>query len=132
MNNTDKLQKKLAFAAKVMRCLPEVASKGYISVWPDIIYSPEELLEQAPALKKFKATGQDITKMDKILEWLRPLDSFETKLVWKRANNVPWKVISRDFHSDRTTLWRKYQCALVKALSHVPSQDRDFLEEDDD
>ncbi len=123
MSEIKNLKQKLEFAAKIMKCLPGEKPRGYYNRWPEIVHSPDEIAEQDANPICFSANGKEISEMEKILDWLQPLEAFETKLVWKRANHVPWKVLAYEFKSDRTTLWRKYDRALAKILSGRTSED---------
>ncbi len=40
------------------------------------------------------------------MRWLRWLNVIEQRVIWARANNIPWKVLEHDFNSSKTTLWR--------------------------
>lgn len=119
MTEIDKLKLKLEFAADIMKRLPRVKVKGYGSSWPETLYTLAEIMEQEPERSRPQATSREVSQMEEILTWLKPLDAFETKLVWKRACRVPWKILSYDFQSNRTTLWRKYDRALVKVLGEA-------------
>ena len=90
----DEIKRKIAFAAKVLRSLPDKEQHGFISSWPQVLYSPEELLEQEVFYKPYRPTPAEISEMERILEWFSFLNALETKIVWRRANNVPWKIIS--------------------------------------
>lgn len=117
MTEIEELKQKLEFAADIMKRLPSVRANGYGSGWPEMLYTLAEIIEQEPEPSRQQANSQEVSEMERILDWLKPLDAFETKLVWKRACRVPWKVLSYDFRADRTTLWRKYDRALAKILT---------------
>lgn len=117
MTEIEELKQKLEFAADIMKRLPSVKAKGYGTSWPEMLYTLAEIIEQEAEPSRLQANSQEVSEMERILDWLKPLDAFETKLVWKRACRVPWKVLSYDFRADRTTLWRKYDRALAKILT---------------
>lgn len=114
MMTIDEIKKKLAFAAKVLRALPGERVRGFISSWPQVLYTTEELLTQEVREKCYHPTAVEISEMEKILEWLKPLDAFETRLVWRRANHVPWKILSDELGYHRSKLDEKYRIALAK------------------
>ena len=109
MTEIEELKQKLEFAADIMKRLPSVRANGYGSGWPEMLYTLAEIIEQEAEPSRLQANSQEVSEMERILDWL--------KLVWKRACRVPWKVLSYDFRADRTTLWRKYDRALAKILT---------------
>ena len=110
MKEISEIKQDLEFAAEVMRALPPVKVQGYGRSWPDFIQ--EEVKEKNKIF--YRPSGADIEQMDKILEWLRPLNAEETRLVWQRANHVPWKKLCNDFKAHRSKLSEKYNIALAK------------------
>ena len=110
----DEIKRKIAFAAKVLRSLPDKEQHGFISSWPQVLYSPEELLEQEVFYKPYRPTPAEISEMERILEWFSFLNALETKIVWRRANNVPWKIIGEEVGYHRSKLDEKYRVALAK------------------
>ena len=49
-----------------------------------------------------------------VLEWLPILAVDERRLVWKRANRIPWKLLCREFGVSRQMLAVRYERALIK------------------
>lgn len=117
MNNTsmDKIKKDLETAAYVERLLPAVRAPKYRCCMPDIIYTRQELLFMERKPIKIKPTQIQIDLWEKVvLNWLPLLTAYERNLVWKRANRVPWKLLSRELGRTRIHLWRIYDRALLK------------------
>lgn len=112
MKEISEIKQDLEFAADVMRALPSVGVQGFGRSWPDFVQ--EGVTEEAKGKVFCQPNGGDIEQMDKILEWLRPLNAEETKLVWQRANHVPWKKLCGDFKAHRSKLSEKYNIALAK------------------
>lgn len=110
----DIIKKDLAFAAYVMRLLPAVKMKQCRAMWPRLVYTAEELAVQKPLPYFCRPTPEEISRMEKILDWYQCLNAFETKLVWKRACNVSWKMLCIRFQHHRSTLYDKYIQALTK------------------
>ena len=108
--NIEQLKQKLEFAADVMKRLPRVRAQGYRNFWPAVKHSLPVYI---------RPTAEEISLMDKILDWYKPLDPEETKLVWLRAARTPWKIIGRMFNQHRSTLNEKYNCALGKMLGYL-------------
>ena len=53
--------------------------------------------------------------MDEALEWLAWLDPEERRLVWLRAEGLPWKRITHRLAIGRTTAWQHWTVALLKS-----------------
>jgi hypothetical protein len=85
------VEDRLAEAADTLRRLPETRIQGHASTWPPYV---QECLEPTEVkLRRPPPSAAAITRMDLALPWLRQLDPIDTKIVWLRATNAPWKVI---------------------------------------
>jgi|UPI0000384976 hypothetical protein len=85
------VEDRLAEAADTLRRLPETRIQGHASTWPPYV---QECLEPTEVkLRRPPPSAAAITRMDHALPWLRQLDPIDTKIVWLRATNAPWKVI---------------------------------------
>jgi hypothetical protein len=54
--------------------------------------------------------------MDEALAWLMWLEPEERRLVWLRAEGLPWKWITRRMGVGRTTAWQRWSTALLKIV----------------
>lgn len=109
------IKKDLERAAYIDRLLPAFKPQGYRSCMPEIIYTPQEIafMERLPI--KITATRDQINLWDKVvLEWLELLTPYERNIVWKRAQHIPWKLLSCELRRTRVHLWRIYDRALLK------------------
>lgn len=113
------LKNQLRFAINILRRLPEGDSLGYRSFWPLIRHSIKEKMAMEPAPIWVYPTAAEIELMDCILNYYKPLDAFETKLVWRRAEGTPWKVLCRDMNYRRTSLICRYNEAISKMLLYI-------------
>ena len=97
-----------------MRLLPPVRVQGYVTSRFEIVYTPQEIafMERKPL--KMTATKKQLEDMDEVFEWLNVLAPAERKLVWKRAERIPWKLLCYEFGYERAEMWRRYQKALTK------------------
>lgn len=114
LRNVEDVKKELSFAADVMKRLPNIKIQGYICRWPKIKYTADDLRDQTADDVWVYPSNYEISKMEVILEQLKPLNAMETRLVWKRANRVPWKLLSHEFGMHRSNLSSHYEKALVK------------------
>jgi hypothetical protein len=113
-------------AAKVMRSLPPVRVQGYFSVWPESV-SDEWILSanQEPEERRLRYTPRQISKMEFVMEWLLWPPIVERKIIWERANGVPWKVLEHRYQSSRTTLWRNYSHGMMWIVAKLNAKDPD-------
>jgi hypothetical protein len=112
---------RLQEAADVLARLPEERARGYYDVWPRLVVEPCRVAGPAAA------APEAIDRMDEALGWLYWLDPEERRLVWQRAEGMPWKWITRRFGIGRTTAWQRWTIALLKIttrLNAAAEQDR--------
>lgn len=107
-------------AALTIRKLPLVRVRGYFNAWPDIIHSEIEIIRMDKKAKFFPATPAAISRMEEVLEWLILIDEIDDKkLIWMRAENVPWGIICKTFGICRSAANKKYQ----KAIDRICQKD---------
>jgi hypothetical protein len=102
---------RLAEAADTLARLPEHQASGRYHLWPRIVGAAgaDTGLAAAPA-------PEAIDRMDEALGWLMWLEPEERRLVWLRAEGVPWKRISHRLGVGRTTAWQRWTTALLKIV----------------
>ncbi len=115
----DEIKDRLESAAYVMRLLPPVRVQGYVSARFDITYTPQEIAMMDRKPKRPHPTQEQMTQMDEVLRWLEVLEPVERKLVWKRAERIPWKFLCREFGFHRSKLTEKYNVALAKIYGRL-------------
>lgn len=112
---TEQIKQDLETAAYVERLLPPVKPPKYRCCMPDIIYTPQEIAFMDRRPVKLRPTQEQITIWETvILKWLLLLTVEERRLVWKRANHLPWKLLCRDYGCTRVALWYRYDKAILK------------------
>ncbi len=117
---SEQIKQDLETAAYVERLLPAVRSPKYRCLMPDIVYTPQEIAFMDRRPIKPRPTQEQITLWERvILEWLSVLEKDERRLVWKRANRIPWKYLCREFGYSRADMWRQYQSALLKVSFYI-------------
>ncbi len=102
-----------------LKKLPPVKQRGYFNLWPDVVYTPNEIMFQDKMTIRLKATPEAISRIDKVFDWLIWLKIEERKLIWRRASNVRWSSISNEFGYNRITAWRKWNFALEKIAKRL-------------
>ena len=106
---------RLKEAVLTLRKLPDVRVQGYFSIWPDVIYTQREIMRMDQKSKRSPATAESISQMEEAIEWLLWIEKAEDrKLVWMRAQNIPWEVISKTFGFSRVTANKKWKKAILK------------------
>ena len=111
----EEVKQDLETAAYVERLLPPVRAPKYRSCMPDIIYTPQELIFMEKRPLKILPTQEQITLWERVvLEWLPVLSLDERRLVWKRANRIPRKLLCREFGLCKSNLCARYSKALMK------------------
>jgi hypothetical protein len=94
--------------------LPPVKQKGYFNSWPDIVYTPNEILFQEKQTKRLQATPEAISRLERTFDWMRWISIEERKLIWKRAAKIRWKVICWELGCSEVTANKRWNIALNK------------------
>jgi hypothetical protein len=89
-------------AVRTLRKLPPVTVKSRFCNWPDIVRSFYEVWREGETTPpKIGITAKQITEMDQVIAWLAWLSQHPgfgpdyTRIMWARAENVPWKRIAK-------------------------------------
>ena len=111
----EKIKNDLETAAYVDRLLPPVRAPKYRCCMPEIVYTPQEMIFMEKKPLKIRPNQEQIALWERVvLEWLPILAVDERRLVWKRANRIPWKLLCREFGVSRQMLTVRYERALIK------------------
>jgi len=95
-------------AVDVLARLPEERVCGLYDLWPKLVGEP--CRQPRPAA----AAPEAIDRMDEALGWLLWLEPEERRLVWLRAEGVPWKRVAHWLGIGRTTAWQRWTAALLQ------------------
>jgi Domain of unknown function (DUF6362) len=99
---------RLEEAVDVLARLPEARVRGVYDLWPKLVGEPCRHARPAAA------APEAIDRVDEALGWLMWLEPEERRLVWLRAEGVPWKRITHWLGIGRTTAWQRWTTALLK------------------
>ena len=111
----EKIKNDLETAAYVERLLPPVRAPKYRCYMPDIVYTSQELIFMEKRPLKIRPSQEQIALWERVvLEWMPILSVSERRLVWKRANRIPWKLLCREFAVSRQILALRHNKALLK------------------
>ena len=126
MKNNQKLDEqqviaRLKEAVSTMRRLPPVRVQGYFNAWPDMVYTEIEIMRMDRKPKTWPATPEAISNMEEAILWLNLLETVEDrKIVWMRASNIPWDIISKTFGFSRVTANKKFRNAIKFITQNYP------------
>ena len=117
------VEERLAEAADTLKRLPPVRSQGYVSTWPPFLREACEAYGWTEVqLRLGPPSAAAIDRMDETLQWLPWLEPEDSKLVWARAGNRPWKEICWHFGFSRATAWRRWVGALCVIAIELNSE----------
>ncbi|KRB08049.1 hypothetical protein ASD86_09650 [Lysobacter sp. Root690] len=106
-------------AAVTARRLPAAKMQGYAAYWPDIQRQSWEGYADERIVLRFAASPGAIDRFGETVRWLRWLDGQQRRLIWLRAQHVPWREVSARTGLIRKTAWRHWQHALVLVTVHL-------------
>lgn len=116
----EKIKYDLETAAYIDRLLPAVRAPKYRCCMPDIIYTEQEKIFMDKKPLKIRPNQEQISLWERVIfEWLPVLSVDERRLVWKRANRIPWKLLCREFGISRQGLSKNYNMALAKIAGAI-------------
>jgi Domain of unknown function (DUF6362) len=104
---------RLVEAADVLARLPEERLCGLYDLWPRIVVEPSGWTRPTAA------APEAIDRMDDALGWLMWLEPEERRIVWMRAEGLPWKRITSRLGIGRTTAWQRWTMALLKITTRL-------------
>jgi hypothetical protein len=110
---TARVQDRLELAADVFRALPGVKPQGYFSAWPAYFHSFGDQVGQEPRMRRPLPSPRMITEAEAALLWLRWLEKDDARIVWLRANRMPWKKIGWEVGLSRPAANRHLQYGLA-------------------
>ena len=100
--------KRLEEAVDVLARLPGDRLREFYDLWPRIIGA------RCAGARVPAPPPEAIDRMDEALGWLCWLAPEERRLVWLRAEGLPWKRITYRLEIGRTTAWQRWTTALLK------------------
>jgi predicted DNA-binding protein (UPF0251 family) len=110
---------RLAEAADVLDRLPESKVRGFYSLLP---LPPDVPAGDGARTRPAAPAPEAIDRMDEAIGWLCWLEAEERRLVWLRAEGLPWKRITQRLGIGRTTAWQRWTMALLKIASRLNAE----------
>jgi hypothetical protein len=115
--DNEAVARRLEEAADVLARLPDERARGFYDLWPRLVGEPCRHARAAAA------APEAIDRTDEALGWLMWLQPEERRLVWLRAEGVPWKRITNWLRIGRTTAWQRWTTALLKISIRLNAAD---------
>lgn len=107
------VEERMAEAAATLKRLPPVRIQGYISTWPPIVRDACDAYGWSDVkLRLGPPSAAAIDRMDQALQWLPWLEPDDARLVWARADGMPWKKVCWKFGLSKSAAWRHWVVAL--------------------
>ncbi|HZT26514.1 MAG TPA: DUF6362 family protein [Pseudolabrys sp.] len=107
-------------AAFTLRRLPDRRVPGYFNTWPQVVRSAYEAFGWERArMPRIAPSPEAISRMEETFTWLAWLEPDDARIVWLRAENVPWKPICWRVGLSRKTAWQRWVAALQTVASRL-------------
>lgn len=100
-------------ALYTLRRLPKPYVMGYHTLWPPIVYTTWEIMQQEK--RRFRLGPPLPNAIDRMMEvfvWITWLEVEERRLVWLRASRLSWKIICARIGVSRTVANERWINAL--------------------
>ena len=108
-------------AASIHRRLPEPRVPGFHTLWPTMLGDDWERLSDV--LHGKSSVGSpwpaEVTFSERVMEWLGLFDRPRQRVIWMRANGIPWKLMVEELGRSKQTLWRELNESLVILKYHL-------------
>jgi hypothetical protein len=115
----DSVARRLEEAADVLDRMPPERIEARHSSWPRVIRPAAASLRSGQRSRPSAPPPQAIDRMDEALGWLAWIEPAERRLVWMRAEGLPWKRITHRLGMGRTAAWQHWTIALHKIASRL-------------
>ena len=107
-------------AAFTLRRLPDTRVPGYFNTWPAVVQSAFEAFGwERASMPRIAPSPGAISRMEETFTWLTWLEPDDARIVWLRAENVPWKPICWRVGLTRQSAWRRWVAALVTVSNRL-------------
>jgi hypothetical protein len=104
-------------AAGTLERLPDEKVRVMKSNWPETLPTPGDYRWENTKVRLGPPSPEAIDRLDETMGWLRWLEPEQTRLVWSRAEKIPWKLIMRKLGVCRETARQRWMAALVNIAS---------------
>ncbi|MBF0182656.1 MAG: hypothetical protein HQM03_21795 [Magnetococcales bacterium] len=99
--------------------------KGYGSSWPDVIHDSMEAYGWNRAVVSLGPPPADaISRMDETIAWLRWLEPDHVRLLWLRAERMPWKLVMSRLGVARSTASSWWMASIMQIVAILNVQQK--------
>ena len=101
-------------AIRTLKKLPSAKLRDYFTSWPEVIYTPIEIIRMDQKPLKLTASAESVSRLEKTCAWINFIESVDDrKIIWLRASKAPWQLICNQFGISRATANRKWKNAIL-------------------
>jgi hypothetical protein len=95
-------------------------ARGYGSSWPEVARDALEAHDTENARPmRVLPSAKAISKMEECIDWLRLVEGEDARIIWLKAERVPWRQICVRAGVARQTAWRRWVAALQTIASKL-------------
>ena len=113
---------RLEEATATLKRLPDEKLCQMKSNWPETIPTWGDYGDEKTRVRMGPPSPDAIDRMDETLSWLQWLEPDQVRLVWARAEKIPWKLIMRQSGKARSTLSAWWMSALCQVAAILNAQ----------
>jgi hypothetical protein len=85
----------IRLAVKTLRLLPPAFARQRMTAWPDIVQSFFDAYGYTPTSIRIVPTATQISRLDRVIEWIAPLPRDYAAVLWARAEGASFRKIGR-------------------------------------
>ncbi len=101
-------------AIRTLKKLPSAKLRDYFTSWPEVIYTPIEIIRMDQKPLKLTASAESVSRLEKTCAWINFIESVDDrKIIWLRASKAPWQLICNEFGISRATANRKWKNSIL-------------------
>lgn len=102
-------------ALYTLKRLPKAYIMGYHTLWPPIVYTKMEIMQQAKLpMRLGPPLPKAIDRMEETFNWIFWLEIEEREVVWLRAARMPWRGICTRLGVSKSVAWKRWTTGLTK------------------
>ena len=112
------VERRVLRACKTLRAMPDPDRKfqWVRAAWPEVIRSMEHAYGYTEALMpRFRPTPADVSDYLVALEWVRPVEWIDFRLIWWRSFDLSFGQMATRIHKTDETARRWYRDAILRA-----------------
>ena len=110
-------------AVRTLRLLPPVFVRTKMSTWPDIVQSFFDAYGYTPTPIRIVPTANQISRLDRVIEWIAPLPRDYAAVLWARAEGASFRKIAQRLKCSEGKCRYMFRIAVASiALANQPAK----------